>query len=309
MVKSLIIILFLLASMNMFSQQVHGLHGFIIDISEGLSDDVEKFSLVKNGEKYYCGGNPCNGIYTDYYDKDKSVVRMTGKFKKGIPVDTIKGYFENGIVKYIYYPYKKKHKYGGRMYNYCLYIEYDKNGNCLRFTDDIKGIERKFNTDRSLLYTLKYNRKKNIAKYYKEYYPENMRKTVIIDGNKYEYGEDGSLKRHLFRKSEKYSKKYGTMSATFYFEEYDVMGNVSKSGRFYTNLYEHDQWLHIFPEFPVSLDSVSIHDFKEIIYPMLNARDVYKWDYYNNKTIITRYVQQGDVWVETETRFISRVTN
>lgn len=92
------------------------------------------------------------------------------------------------------------------------------------------------------------------------------------------------------------------MSATFYFEEYDVSGEVSKKGRFYSNLYDHNRWYHIIPEFPVGIEMVPVQDFREVVYPVLNIKDVYRWDYVNKKTIITRYEQQGDTWSESKSK-------
>ena len=97
------------------------------------------------------------------------------------------------------------------------------------------------------------------------------------------------------------------MSATFYFVEYDILDKISATGRFYTNLYEHDYWLHVTPEFPVDMDSVPIQDFKEIINHQAGLKNVFKWDYANNKTIITTYKQQGDIWIETERKSVPRV--
>ena len=234
-------------------------------------------------------------------------LKISGEFKNGKPVGEVKGYYEDGSVKFSYAPYKKKYKYSGQKYNYCLYKEFDEQGNIIRHIDDKKGFERRNRQDGSLVSVLYYSRKRSIAKYYVNYFPYNKMKTVIVKGNKYEYDENGRLRRHWVRKSERHHKKHETMAATFYFVEYDVTGDISRTGRFYTNLYEHDHWLHISPEFPVYFDSIPLQDFKEIINHQLGIKDVYKWDFANNKTIITRYRQQGDIWIETERKSVPRV--
>lgn len=223
-----------------------------------------------------------------------------------MPVDTIKEYYENGILKSLYYPYRRKYKYCGRKYNYCLYIEYDEQGNRIRYTNDKDGIERKYGSDGALISVLYYCRRESNVKYFLQNFPGSKMKSIITGGNRYDYDENERLRRHWVRKSARYDKKYGALSASFYFEEYDVAGNISRIGRFYSNLYEHAQWLRISPEFPVAIDSVPVQDFKEIIYPRLNLKDVYKWDYVNNKTIIMRYEPRGEVWVEIERKILPR---
>ena len=305
--KYYILILFMLTSMFLSSQRQHGVLSSIIDDTDDQQSIAENFMIVKNGSIYYCGDKPCEGFQADYYNKVANKVRLTGIFNKGVPVGRIKEYYENGIVKYIYHPYKSKYKYRGRKYNYCLYIEYDEWGDCIRLIDDKKEIEEKYSSDGVLVSRLSYNRKKSSVKSYIEYYPDGKKKSVINNSNRYDYDENERLRRHWMRKSEKYNKKYGILSATFYFMEYDVSGNISKTGRFYSNLFEHDQWLHITPEFPARIDFVAQQDYKEIEYNQLKIKDVYKWDYANNKTIITRYKLQGYTWIETGRRSIPRI--
>ena len=282
----------------------------MINETGDVAPDIRKNYLTeKDGIIYDNAGDPCNGFHTDYYDKEKTKVRITGRFKKGLPVDMVRGYFENGVIKFRYAPYNKSYKYCGRRYNYCSYKEYDESGICLIYMDDKKGMERKYNADGSLFSVLYYFRKSSELIHYEEYYKDKKKKTVIYDKKKFDYDENGRLRRYWERKSEKYDKKSGIMAATFYFEEYDVSGDVSRLGRFYTNLYDHDRWLHITPEFPESIDRVPLQDFKEVLFPQLGLKDLYRWDYANNKTIITRYKQQGKAWVETERKSLPRLTS
>ncbi len=305
--KYLILILFLLAPISISSQEQQENYNAFID-----SADVQKGSLdeggriVKNDLIYSCSNEPCEGFRTDYYDDEENKIRMTGYFKEGMPIDTIKEYYENGILKSMYYPYKRKYKHCGRKYNYCLYIEYDDQGNCTRYTNDKKGIERKYRSDGALISVMYYCRRKSRVKYHVQNYPGRRMKSVITKGHRYDYDDNERLRRHWVRKSAKYDKEAEALSVAFYFEEYDVMGNVSKIGRLYSNLYEHDQWLHVFPEFPAAMDSVPAQDFKEITYPRLNLKDVYRWDFLNNKTIIERYELQGAIWVEIERKSLPR---
>ena len=305
--KYYILILFLFISMFLSSQRQHGVLSSIIDDTDDCTIAMENFTIVKNGSTYYCDGKLCEGVQTDYYDKEKSKVRLKGMFKKGKPVGEVKEYYENGVVKYIYSPYNRKYKYGGQKYNYCKYVEYDELGECIRIIDDKKEEEERYGSGGVLLSKLSYNRKHSSVKYYIGYFPDSKKKTVITKGNRFDYDEGESLKRHWVRKSERYNKKYGILSGTFYFVEYDVSGNISKTGRFYSNLYEHDQWLHISPEFPADIDLVAHQDFKEIEYIQLKIKDVYRWDYANKKTIITRYKLQGDTWIETDRRSMPRI--
>ena len=307
-IKFFTLLLFIFTSVCLSSSQQRGLlQSAIDDPNRQISDTVGINIFIIDDVIYSCGGEFCEGIQTDYYDEAKTKIRITGKFKNGVPVDEVKSYYENGVLKSSYIPYKKTYKYGGRKYKYGLYMVFDEQGNCIRYTDDKNGIEKRFCADGSLFSELFYNRKKSAVKYYREYYPDNTKKTIIANGNKYDYDEDGRLRRHWVRKSEKYNKKYGTMSATFYFVEYDMYENISTTGRFYTNLYEHDQWLHVVPEFPVSIDSVPLQDFKEIINHQTGIKDVFKWDYINNKTIITSYKKQGDIWLEVERKSVPRI--
>ena len=300
MMKCFFLFLFITIPACLLSQQQYSLLGMMIN-DDGLASGMERHFLTeKNGLIYDHNGDLCNGNHVDYYDSDKKKVRISGRFKKGVPVDTIKGYYENGVVKFNYLPFEKKYKYKGVRYNYCRYREYDERGFCVRSTDDMNGIERRYHMDGRLFSVLHYYRKKSKVIYYEEYHPDNKKKTIVSNSNRYDYDENERIRRHWVRKSERYNKRYGTMSATFNFEEYDVLGNVTKIGRFYTNLYEHDQWLHISPEFPVSIDSVPVQDFKEITYPHLNMKDVYRWDYANNRTIIIRYTLKNEAWVEVE---------
>jgi len=272
-----------------------------------VSDDAGRFMMVGDGFVYKCSDTLCDGLYIKFYDNGK--IRIKGSFNNGVPVDTVKEYYESGVIKYIYYPYKRKYKYDGKEYNYSLFVQYDELGNCIRFVDDKKGVDVKYGQNDVLLSALHYNRRKSDVKYYVEYHPEGGKKMVITKGHRFDYDESGRLRCHWVRKSERRSQKHGVMSATFYFEDYDVTGGISRTGRFYSNsdLYEHDYWLHISPKFPVNLDSVPLQDFREVVHHKLNIKDVYKWDYANNKTIIVRYKQQGDVWLETEKTIVPRV--
>ena len=226
--------------------------------------------------------------------------------KKGTPRDTIREYYENGTLKSLYFPYKKTYRYRGNKYNYCLYIAYDEQGNKVRYTDDRIGYEQKFAPNGDLISYMIYNRRKSTLKYFIEFFPASTKKMVITRGNKYDYDENERLRRLWVRKSVRHDRKFDAMVASFYFEEFDVFGDVSKSGRFYSNLYEHDQWLHIAPEFPAAIDSVPIQDFKEIDYPRFNVKEVYKWDFADNKTIISRFEQQGDRWNNIRRRTFPR---
>ena len=306
-IKCFTLLCFLFTTVCLSSQQHGLLLSAIDDTNSQVSDGSGVHILVIDDVIYSCDGELCEGIQTDYYDAAKTKIRITGKFKNGVPVDEVKGYYKSGALKFSYIPYKKSYKYGGRKYKYCLYMEYNEQGNCIRYTDDLNGIEKKNRDDGSLISVLYYNRKKSAVRYYTEYYSDDRKKTIISNGNKYDYDEGGRLRRHWVRKSEKYNTKYGTMAATFYFVEYDIYENISATGRFYTNLYEHDQWLHVAPEFPVSLDSVPLQDFKEIINHQAGMKDVYIWDYANNKTIITTYKRQGDIWLEAERKGVPRI--
>ena len=305
--KCFILILFALNSVCISSQK-HGLPVSIINYMDSqLNGSNESYISVIDGMIYNRGGIPCNGFQTDYYDEDKKNIRLAGEFKNGVPIGEVKGYYKSGAIMFCYFPYKKKYKYCGQKYMYCLYKEYDEQGNCTRYTDDKKGVEMKYRQDGSLISVLYYYRKRSVVKYFVEYFTEYKKRTVITKGNKYDYDENGRLRRHWVRKSESYDKKYGTLSGSFYFVEYDVSDNISRTGRFYSNLYEHDRWLHVAPEFPENLDSVSLQDFKEIINVQAGTKDVYKWDYANNKTIITTYRQRGNQWLEKERKSLPRV--
>ena len=306
-IKCFTLLLFIFTSVCLSSQQRGLLQSAINNTNCQVSDTTGVYIIVVDDVIYSCGGDLCEGIQTDYYDEAKTKIRITGKFKNGMPIDEIKGYFKSGAQKFSYIPYKKTYKYGGRKYKYCLYTEFDEQGNCIRYTDDKNGIEKKNREDGSLISVLYYNRKKSTVIYYREYYSDNTKKTIITNGNKYDYDEEGRLRRHWVRKSEKYNEKYGTMSATFYFVEYDIHENISTTGRFYTNLFEHDHWLHVAPEFPMSIDSVPLQDFKEKINHQTGIKDVFRWDYANNKTINTSYKQQGDIWLEIERKSMPRI--
>jgi len=227
-------------------------------------------------------------------------------FKKGMYGDTIKEYYENGALKSLCYPYKKTYKYKGNRYHYCLYIAYDKNGNPVRHTDDRIGYEQKFTADSVLVSYMIYNRRSSNLKFFIEFFPGSTKKMVISRGNRYDYDENERLRRHWVRKSVRRDKKIGAMVASFYFEEYDVLGEISRNGRFYTYLNENDQWIHLTPEFPAALDSVPLQDFKEIIYPRMNLKETYKWDFDGNKTIISRFEQHGNSWNKIRRRTFPR---
>ena len=229
-------------------------------------------------------------------------------FKKGTPADTVREYYDNGVLKTLYYPYKRTYKYKGSRYNYGLYIAYDENGNQVRYTNDRIGYEQKFTADSILVSYMIYNRRRSSINYYIEFFPGSTKKMVISRGNRYDYDENERLRCHWVRKSVRSDKKTGVKVASFYFEEFDVSGDISRSGRFYTNIDENDPWLHLAPDFPVALDSIPIQDFKEIIYPRLNLKETYQWDYEGNKTIISRFEQQGDNWNKIRSRTFPRYT-
>ena len=304
--KNIVLCFFMLISIHLYGAEMDLFSTSAV--FSGFSQDTAGFSIVMKGNTFYdLSGDLCEGAVTDYYDESRTNIRITGRFKKGIPVDTIKEYYANGILKSLYYPYKRKYKFSGRKYKYGLLIEYDEQGNCIRYRDDNKGMERIYRPDKTLESVLYYCRKGNVSKYYVEYYPDGVKKTIVTNANKYDYDESGRLRRHWIRKSERYNKKYGTMPATFYFEEYDVSGKMSKTGRLYSNLYDHDHWHRIFPEFPEDIGAVPLQDFREVVYPALNIKDVYRWDYTNKKTIITRYEQRGDIWVESRSKSLPRI--
>jgi hypothetical protein len=303
-VLKIFFLLLIITPLYLSSQQQNGLLSMMINDVDSLSSN--DFITEKKGKYYDSKGNLCDGYYADFYDAEKNNIRIAGRFKKGLPIDVVIGYYKSGVVKFRYFPLKKRYTYKGVKYNYCVYKEYDEKGRYTRLIDDVEGTDSRYRADGSLTSVLYYNRNKSELIYYEEYFTSNKRKTVISDGNKYDYDENERLRRHWVRKSERYNKKYGTMFSTIYFEEFDVMGNVSKHGRFYTDLFEHDQWQHVFPEFPATIDSVPEQDFKEIIYPRLNLKDVYKWDFKNHKTTIIRYELRGGAWSETERKVLPR---
>lgn len=233
-------------------------------------------------------------------------VKKADRSEKGLPSDTLKEYYDNGTLKSVYYPYRKQYKYGGRKYPFSMYAEYDENGQCTQFRDDKLGIERRYRNG-ALTSELIYSRKKNRIVQFVEYHPDGIRKTLILNQNRYDYDRQERLRRHWIRKSGRYNRKYSVLSATFNFEEYDVDGNISRTGRFYSEMKEMDLFRHLKPEFPAAMDSVPTQDFKEVEYPMLGLKDVYRWDYTNNRTIIFRYRQMGNRWVEVERKSLSRL--
>ncbi len=235
--------------------------------------------------------------------------RIATLFADGIPKEALLEYYESGTLKTLYYPYKKKYKHNGLTYNYGLYIDYYRNGNYLRYTDDRIGFEQTFEATGELTSYLIYNRKKNKLTGYVEFFPGKSKKTVISNGKRLEYDENERLKRSIEQKSIRYEKKTGITAATFYFEEYDATGNVSRSGRFYTLLIEKDDRLRLKPEFPSDLDSVPIQDYKEVFYPQLNIKDVFFWDFSNRKTLVTRFERQGDGWKEIRKESFPRQPN
>jgi hypothetical protein len=260
--------------------------------------------FFKKGFILFAGLCFLSGLYaTERPDPFASFDRLVNS---GKAIDSIKEYHETGALKSVVYMYKKKYKFNGKKFNYSILTMYDETGHCIRYMNDWIGCERKYDASGHVISELIYERRKSRLKYYAEYFPDGMKKSVISSGNRYDYDEKERLRRHWERKSVRYNKKYGILAATFYFEEYDVSGNISKSGRFYTNLFDHDQWLHIAPEFPVDLESVSLQDFKEIVYPQMQLKDVYRWDYVNNKTIITRFELNGDNWIELKQKTYPR---
>ena len=226
--------------------------------------------------------------------------------KEGISADTIKEYYGSGTLKSLYFPYKKTYKYKGEKYHYCLFVTYDENGKCTRHTDDKIGYEQKFDANGDLISYMIYDRRKSKLNYYIEFFPKSTKRKVITNGNRYDYDENERLRCHWMRKSMRNDKKFGDRVASFYFEVYDVAGEISKNGRFYTQLYDQDQWIQLAPEFPDDLDSVPIQDFKEIVYPQLFEKEVYRWEYIENKTILTRYEQQGDSWAKIRRKTLPR---
>ena len=225
--------------------------------------------------------------------------------KDGMSADTIREYHENGVLKCLYCPYQKKYRYQGNKYRYCLYEVYNEQGDLTRFTDDLMGIDRKYGTDSVLISETIYNRRKNKVIGKTEYFRDRLKESVIVNGNRYDYDENGRLRRYWTRKNVRYDKQDGSMMATLYFEEYDVSGEISRHGRIYSQINESDGWLQLTPEFPARMDSVPLQDFKEVVYPQLNMKETYRWDYTNNKTIVTQYEQQGAQWNESKRRFFS----
>lgn len=246
------------------------------------------------------------GFSSVLLSQERTEHRLSVKAGKEQPADTVKEFYENGALKSIYFPHKQTYRYEGNKYYYCLSIAYDEQGNRTRFTDDKIGLDRKYGSDGVLLTELIYNRKKSKAIQYIEYYPGYRKKSIARNGNKYEYDEDERVRGHWVRKSVRYNKKYGAKIATYYFEMYDVAGKIDKQGRCYSNMNEYDHWLHIAPEFPHAFDSIPLQDFKEIVYPQQNRKDVFTWDYSTNKTIVTRFEKKGDRWDEIQRRYFPR---
>ena len=240
------------------------------------------------------------------FSQERSVEPLSGLLKKGVSGDTIREYYENGALKTLCYTYKKKYKYKGDTYYCCLYVLYDENGNQVRRMDDMIGYDQIFAMNGDVISYQIYNRKKSKSKYFIEYFPGGTKKTVISKGNRYDFDENERLRRQWVRKNIRRDKKFGTMIATIYFEEYSVKGDISKSGRFYTNLYNNDPWLQLAPEFPADIDSVPLQDFKEIVYPQLGLKEVYRWNLAENKTIVSQFEQKGDSWSKIRRRTFQR---
>lgn len=273
----------------------------------GEIDTVSNFIIEKRGALYYCFGKPCEGANTDYYYNNSDRVKISGRFKKGVPVDTMKEYYESGVLKSVYHPYREKYVYQGNKYPFSLFAEYDETGVCVRFRDDETGIEKRYDAQGDLISELYYSRKNNCMDRYIEYFPNRQRKTVIMKRNRYDYDESGRLIRHWTRKSERYDKKKGVILATFGFEEYDASENVVKIARFYTEMREGELFERLKPEFPASVEIVSLQDYKEVEYPLLEMKETFRWDFKKGKTIIIRYRQKDGRWVETERKSLPRL--
>lgn len=271
-------------------------------------ENVDTCTVTTDGFIYSCAGTPCNGYISDYYDSEGSCVRLTGRFKNGVPVDTVKEYYRSGALKSIYYRYNKQYLYAGAKYNYCMLIEYNEQGRCTRYSDDKAGADRCFGDNGELLSVLSYARRKNKSKYYVTYIPGTKSKTIVSGNKRYEYDHEGRLRCYWVRMSERADRRSGVKCATYYVTNYDVNGGISTFSRLYTNIRERDDVLHIEHDFPESFETVPPQDFKEISYPLIDVKDVYKWDYENNRTIITRYVFEDNLWVETEKRSLPRIT-
>ena len=240
------------------------------------------------------------------FSQESSVETLSGLLKKGTPGDTIREYYESGVLKTLSYTYKKKYKYKDEKYYYCLFEAYDENGNQIRRMDDMIGYDQIFATNGDVISYQIYNRRKSKLKYFIEYFQGSTKKTVITKGNRYDFDEKERLRRQWVRKNIRRDKQFDTMIATIYFEEYDVMGEISKSGRFYTSLYENDPWLQLTPEFPVDIDSVPLQDFKEIFFPQLGLKEIYRWNLAENKTVVSQFEQQGDSWSKIRRRTFRR---
>lgn len=270
-------------------------------------DTVLNFIIEKEGALYYCFGKPCEGLNSDYYYNDGDKVKITGRFKNGVPVDTIKEYYESGVLRSTYYPFRKKYKYQGCKYPYILLEQYNEAGVRIWYKNDIAGIEAHYDARGALVSELYYSRRDHCIEHYIEYFPNRKQKTVVTKRNRYDYDENGRLIRYWKRGSERFNKKNGVISGSFYFEEYDVSGAVAKIGRFYTEMKEGVPFEHLKPEFPDCIEKVPLQDYKEVKYPRLGIKEVFRWDFENKKTIIIRYRQKDNRWVEIERKSLPRL--
>lgn len=230
-----------------------------------------------------------NGKLQDYYYNGK--IRLSGAFKNGQPIDTLKKYYDTGEIKEIYIPHKRKRQQLNFFRNGKIRLDYNYSKKYLKDyyeTGELKKTET---------WKRRYQHKKQ------EYYKSGKIKLIEDNKSQVRYFSNGTIKNQTTRKEVMVLRRIFSKNNSRW---YDYKSNLFNSlgNKVAYIQYGGDNFNYQY--FPDSISQIKSFQFKKIII-YKNGQETQKIDFkyvqeagnYTRK--LTLYEKKKEFWTEIKT--------
>lgn len=240
--------------------------------------------------EYYDCDTPADGFVLDYYYNGR--LRLSGYFKNGQLVDTLKEFYSNGVIKFLNYPNKKKRQW----------IHFYKNGNIKSDYNSSKRYNKEYYETGELKVLERWNIRGTIFK--NEYFQLGQIKKSQNRNRQIKYDSNGKIVQFTKRKKtiflEKFVHKDEIRWYDFQSKTFDSIGNVLMSVQYSAQNYE---WRRYYPDI---IKQNKDYHFDEIVFyqnGIENKKIDFKYIKNNNDFVryLILYKLENGIWIEKET--------
>ena len=199
--------------------------------------------------EYYDCKNLANGTVSDYFYNGN--LRIKGSFINGQPIDTLKKYYSNGLIRELFIPYKNSNQH----------ILFYENGNIKTDNNFKKKYKTEFYESGEKKMIVEWKRKFNYIRV--GYYKSGQKSLEENNKKQTKYFSNGNIKSHFTRKEVSKFKRIFSNDNNRWFEYhcnlYNSLGNKIAYIKFKGNVFS--DW-NIFPE---NLSEINETQFETII--------------------------------------------